>query len=143
MKSVPQRPPRARADSRRPGAPQTTPYVFLSPPDRPMIQLTPSAISHLKSISQEGESGTGLRLAVERGGCAGMQYIMRLDTPKVDDLQVTSDGALVMVDPESLIFISGSTLDYTESLNDSGFKVINPRAARTCGCGTSFETAEH
>jgi iron-sulfur cluster assembly accessory protein len=47
-----------------------------------------------------------------------------------------------MVDTESLNFISGSTLDYLETLNDSGFKIINPRAARTCGCGTSFESAE-
>jgi iron-sulfur cluster assembly protein len=108
-----------------------------------MIQLTPSAISQLKAITQDRVVGTGLRLAVERGGCAGMQYVMKMDTPREGDLQVLSDGALVMVDPESLIFISGSTLDYTESLNDSGFKVINPQAARTCGCGTSFESTGH
>jgi iron-sulfur cluster assembly accessory protein len=104
-----------------------------------MISLTSNAISHLRSITQDREVGAGLRLAVEKGGCAGMQYIMKIDLRESMDYLVEKEGITVMVDPDSLEFIKGSTLDYQDDLNDSGFRILNPRASRSCGCGTSFE----
>ena len=106
-----------------------------------MIQLTVSAISHLRSLlhSQNASPGKGLRLQIEKGGCAGLQYAMRLDDPAEGDEVISSDGVSVIVDPESAPMLSGCTLDYIDSLNDSGFKIENPNAARSCGCGTSFE----
>ncbi len=106
-----------------------------------MIHLTDTAITHLKQlISNSPPAPTvGLRLQVERGGCAGMQYAMRLDQPLDSDQIFSSGGVSLIVDTESLAFLDESTLDYVDSLHDSGFKVINPNATRSCGCGTSFE----
>ncbi len=108
-----------------------------------MISLTSSAVSHLKSlIAAKGTAAsadTGLRLRVERGGCAGMQYVMGLDESRSDDRIHSQDGVSIIVDPESLDFLQGSEIDYIDSLTDSGFKLSNPNAARSCGCGTSFE----
>ena len=106
-----------------------------------MITLTTSAVAHLKNLleSQNAAPGTGLRLQIERGGCAGMQYAMKLDQLQTDDAVVTADGVSVLIAPDSLGFLRGCTLDYFESLNDSGFKIENPNAERSCGCGTSFE----
>lgn len=106
-----------------------------------MIQLTDSAISHLKDLlqSKNASAGVGLRLQIEKGGCAGMQYAMRLDEPAEGDSRVSAGDVSVIIDPESVPYLQGCTLDYVESLNDSGFKIENPNAARSCGCGTSFE----
>lgn len=106
-----------------------------------MITLTPSAITHLKELlqSQSAAPGVGLRLQIEKGGCAGMQYAMRLDEAREGDERVTADDVSVLIDAGSAGFLRGCTLDYVESLNDSGFKIENPNAARSCGCGTSFE----
>lgn len=106
-----------------------------------MITLTTSAIEHLQELlkSQNAAPGVGLRLQIERGGCAGMQYAMRLDSPQESDEVVAEGGVSVLVGPDSVGFLRGSTLDYVESLNDSGFKIENPNAERSCGCGTSFE----
>ncbi len=106
-----------------------------------MIYLTDSAITHLRELlkSKSAEPGTGLRLQIERGGCAGMQYAMRLDRPVAGDEVFSREDVQVIVDSDSLALLNGSTLDYIDSLNDSGFRVENPQAARSCGCGTSFE----
>jgi iron-sulfur cluster assembly protein len=107
-----------------------------------MIQVTSSAVQHLNDllVAEKASPGTGLRLQVEKGGCAGMQYAMRLDGQQSGDLVIEAGDTRVFVDAESLTFLQDSTLDYVESLNDSGFKLINPNAKRTCGCGTSFES---
>ena len=106
-----------------------------------MISLTDSAISHLKASLAEKPSlpGYGLRLRVEKGGCAGMQYVMALDESKADDTVQTQDGVSVIIDKESLGYLRGCQIDYVDSLADTGFKLTNPNAARSCGCGTSFE----
>ncbi|MCB1100057.1 MAG: iron-sulfur cluster assembly accessory protein [Verrucomicrobiae bacterium] len=110
-----------------------------------MITLTDNAIEHLKeklasSSSEEGGTGDrGLRLLVERGGCAGMQYAMKVDTRAEGDSVFGREGVHVLVDAESLVYLSGVELDYHDDLTDSGFKINNPNAARSCGCGTSFE----
>lgn len=108
-----------------------------------MISLTSSAITHLKNlIAAKGASAsadTGLRLRVEKGGCAGMQYVMGLDESHTGDSVHSQDGVSIIVDHESLDFLRGCEIDYLDSLTDSGFKLSNPNAARSCGCGTSFE----
>jgi iron-sulfur cluster assembly accessory protein len=106
-----------------------------------MISLTDSAITHLKSLIAEKNAapGTGLRLRVEKGGCAGMQYVMGLDQPTSEDSVLTQEGVTIIIDHDSLGFLRGSQIDYTDSLADSGFKLTNPNATRSCGCGTSFE----
>ena len=106
-----------------------------------MITATESAVKHLRQLleSRVTEEGTGLRLLVKRGGCAGMEYAMKLDLPAQQDQIFDQDGVRLIVDPESMGFLDGSRIDYTESLADTGFKVENPQAARSCGCGSSFE----
>jgi iron-sulfur cluster assembly accessory protein len=106
-----------------------------------MISLTDSAVRHLKTSLAEKSSvaGYGLRLRVEKGGCAGMQYVMQFDHAAASDQVHTREGVSVIIDLESLKYLQNCELDYEDSLNDSGFKLRNPNAARSCGCGTSFE----
>lgn len=106
-----------------------------------MIRVTDSAAVQLRELLSEKEAGAGLRLMVEKGGCAGLQYAMRVDISRDGDAVVEKDGSRVLVDAASAVYLSGSELDYVNSLNDSGFKISNPNAARSCGCGTSFEPA--
>ncbi len=108
-----------------------------------MITVTDSAIRHLQAlVAEKGEPGKGLRILVEHGGCAGMQYGMGLDEPKEGDALLERDGVRVMIDPESLGYLKGSTIDYCDDLTGTGFRIQNPNAARSCGCGTSFETSQ-
>ena len=106
-----------------------------------MITATESAVKHLRALleSRPPEEGTGLRLMVKKGGCAGMEYAMKLDMPGQRDQVFDQEGVKLIVDPESMGFLDGSQIDYSDSLADAGFKVLNPQAARSCGCGSSFE----
>ena len=104
-----------------------------------MINLTDNAANALLELIATKGSGEGLRLAVEKGGCAGMQYVMNLDAQRDDDFVATRLDAKIFVDPDSLQYLKGCTLDYVDSLAGAGFRIHNPRAARSCGCGTSFE----
>ena len=109
-----------------------------------MITLTDNAVEHLKGklAATSRDSGeAGLRLLVERGGCAGMQYAMKIDSRADGDSEFGREGVRIFVDAESLVYLSGVELDYNDDLTDSGFKIVNPNAARSCGCGTSFEPA--
>ena len=103
-----------------------------------MIQITDEAARHLSKMAAE-KGAPGLRLAVEKGGCAGLQYAMSLEGPREGDEIVRKNGALVAVDPGSLGHLTGCTIDYTDGLTGTGFRIINPGAGRSCGCGTSFE----
>ncbi len=85
-------------------------------------------------------AGAGLRIFVENGGCSGMQYGMSFDQPKADDEMSERDGVRVLVDAASAAFLRGSVVDYEDSLTGTGFRIQNPNARRTCGCGTSFRT---
>lgn len=106
-----------------------------------MLSLTDNAARHLHLLLQEKNlsTGAGLRIKVEKGGCAGWQYTMKVDQASDTDRIFTHLGVSLIVDAESLSFLSNSTIDYVDALNDSGFRVENPNAARNCGCGTSFE----
>ena len=107
-----------------------------------MITITEAAARQLQAlVAEKGEPTKGLRIFVEKGGCAGLQYGMTLDEVADGDSVSVRDGVKVIVDPESAEFITGSTLDYADDLAGSGFRLQNPKAARSCGCGTSFEPA--
>jgi len=104
----------------------------------PLI-LTPSAAKRIALISQKQSRPAILRLAVEGGGCSGFQYKFDLaDSPDADDSVSETDGVKLVVDSVSLDLISGSTVDFVESLGGAAFKVENPQAAAGCGCGASF-----
>jgi iron-sulfur cluster assembly accessory protein len=106
-----------------------------------MITLTPTAVSQLGKLlaSKAKSSRSGLRLAVRRGGCAGWQYEMNVADPEPGDEVVESGEARVIVAGDSIDRLRGCEIDYSDDLTDAGFKIINPQAARSCGCGTSFE----
>ena len=105
-----------------------------------MIQLTEQAAKHLRELAAE-KGSPGLRLAVEKGGCAGLQYAMSLGGPQPGDEVMERDGAVVAIDPDSTSHLEGCTIDYSDGLTGAGFRILNPQASRSCGCGTSFEPA--
>ena len=106
-----------------------------------MINVTDSAVKQLQALLREkaADAGKGLRIFVESGGCAGLQYGMNLDEPKEGDEIIEREGVKVIIDAESAGYLHGSTIDYTDGLSGAGFKINNPNAVRSCGCGTSFE----
>lgn len=106
-----------------------------------MITLTENAAIHLRQLlTAKGASDlAGLRIRVEKGGCAGWQYTMQVDIPRNEDHVYGCLGVRLIVDTESLALLNNSQIDYLDQLNDSGFRVNNPNASRNCGCGTSFE----
>ncbi len=109
-----------------------------------MITVTDSAVKQLQTLLSETpeSSGKGLRIFVEAGGCAGMQYGMALDHGKEGDEIIERESVRVLVDSFSFKYLDGSTIDFTDELAGAGFRIRNPNASRSCGCGTSFETAE-
>lgn len=109
-----------------------------------MITVTEKARTELKALleSKDAPEGSGLRLGVERGGCAGLAYTMRIGETQVGDEVINLKGTYFIVAADSLDFLRGCTVDFTDDLSDRGFKIFNPNAARSCGCGTSFEPEE-
>jgi iron-sulfur cluster assembly accessory protein len=109
-------------------------------PELPGVNLTPKALEAVrKMIAKEGLSADqGLRISVVGGGCSGFQYSLGFDGRKEGDTLTVLDGVNVFVDEISLPYIAGTTLDYVEGLHNAGFRFDNPRASRTCGCGSSF-----
>ena len=105
-----------------------------------MITLTDTATSKVKElITQEGEDGLMLRVAVRPGGCSGFSYEMFFDSEREDDdLTVDYSGVTVVVDPSSAQLLDGASLDFKDGLQGAGFAINNPNAERTCGCGQSF-----
>jgi iron-sulfur cluster assembly accessory protein len=106
----------------------------------PDVQLTPTAIDMVRKMRAKEGLGAehGMRIGVVGGGCSGFQYSLKFDTKQEDDRVTDFDGVLVLVDEISLPYIAGTTLDYVEGLHGAGFRFDNPRASRTCGCGSSF-----
>ncbi len=104
-----------------------------------MITLTPAAIEEVRRmIEKEKKENTGLRVFVKGGGCSGLSYGLNFDAKKTGDHDFEFEDLHVYVDPKSYLYLDGTTLDYTDSLQDKGFKFINPKANKTCGCGESF-----
>lgn len=108
-----------------------------------MMTLTARAAEELGKLlaSRASSPDAGLRLAVRRGGCAGWQYEMKVANPQPGDVVVASGEARLIIAADSIERLRGCEIDYSDDLTDAGFKVHNPNAARSCGCGTSFETA--
>ncbi len=106
-----------------------------------LIKVLPAAADRLSGLLQkQGRADNGaLRIAVVGGGCSGLQYKMDLvDGPRDRDILVPTGGVRVVIDPKSALFVSGSELDYSDDLQQGGFKVKNPNAVVTCSCGESF-----
>ena len=106
-----------------------------------MITITPKATEELGKLlaSRATSPQSGLRLAVRRGGCAGWQYEMGVADPEAGDAIIESGRARVIVAADSFERLRGCEIDFSDDLTDAGFKIHNPQAARSCGCGTSFE----
>jgi iron-sulfur cluster assembly protein len=110
-----------------------------------MVNLTDIAAEKVREFmnGQNAESAAvGLRVGVRGGGCSGFQYALALDEKREDDHVFDSSGIRVLVDPASLRYVEGSTVDFTESFMGSGFEVSNPNVVSSCGCGSSFRVAE-
>lgn len=84
------------------------------------------------------EGGRLLRVLIETGGCSGFQYGMSFDEAKADDTRFESEGVQIVIDPTSLAYMNGSTIDFDDGLQGKGFEIKNPNAQSTCGCGKSF-----
>jgi iron-sulfur cluster assembly accessory protein len=121
-------------------AEQTAPAQPVDAASLPDVKLTPKAIEMVRKMqTKEGlGAGHGMRIGVVGGGCSGFQYSLNFDTQKEGDRVTDFGGVIVLVDEISLPYIAGTTLDYVEGLHGAGFRFDNPRASRTCGCGSSF-----
>ena len=108
--------------------------------DERLVRLTENAAAKVSGLlGKQGRPDGVLRVAVVGGGCSGLQYKMDLqDRPQNRDILVESGGVKVVVDPKSALYVTGSELDYVDSLTEGGFKVHNPNAATSCSCGESF-----
>ena len=103
------------------------------------VSITDRAAQRITElVLDENREGQGLRLKVVGGGCSGLQYKMDLDSERAGDRLFEKDGAKVLVDMKSLLYLSGTELDYKEGLMESGFVLQNPNVKRSCGCGASF-----
>ncbi len=105
-----------------------------------MITLTDQAALKVKElIDAEGDAALALRVAVKSGGCSGFKYDMFFDSDiNADDQQVDFNGVRVVMDAESAQLLTGASLDFADGLQEQGFKISNPNAQRSCGCGKSF-----
>ena len=108
-----------------------------------LVTLTPAAAAKVRQL-MEGESDVSvLRVAIEGGGCSGFQYGLGFDRGAVEgDHEYEVEGVRVVVDPFSAPYLRGATVDYLETIQESGFKIENPNAVSSCGCGHSFQVAD-
>ncbi len=102
-----------------------------------MITLTENAAKKIKLLILEKEE-TGIRAAVQGGGCSGFTYHLKFDNQNKKDKVIKDHGVNIYVDPKSFLYLMGTEIDFVDDLNQSGFKFVNPNAKRTCGCGESF-----
>lgn len=103
------------------------------------VSITDRAAEKIKEIlTAEKRDGQALRVKVVGGGCSGLQYKLDFDTQRAGDRIFEKEGAKVLVDMKSLLYVNGTELDYKEELMESGFVFQNPNVKRACGCGASF-----
>ena len=122
--------------------PQVAPQA--PPQAEPLVVLSEAAAGRLQDlVAAEANPNIGLRVYVYSGGCSGFRYGMMLeDQPSSEDVTVESRGIKVYVDRNSTQYLTGSEIDYLDTLMGAGFTVNNPNAVAACGCGSSFRTAE-
>jgi iron-sulfur cluster assembly accessory protein len=103
------------------------------------VTISERAAKRIGEILKSEGNGAMLRISVEGGGCSGFQYKFDIDRARADDdIMIARDSALVLVDPTSVNFLSGSEVDFVDDLIGASFRVNNPNATASCGCGTSF-----
>ena len=103
------------------------------------ITVSERAAKRIGEILKGEPAGTMLRVSVEGGGCSGFQYKFDMERAKAaDDLVISRDNAVVLIDPRSVNYMAGSEIDFVDDLIGASFKVNNPKAKASCGCGTSF-----
>lgn len=106
-----------------------------------MIEVTTEAAQRIKGLlSEDGKAEThSLRMKVVGGGCSGLQYQLSFDdVVRENDTEIEVEGVRVIVDEKSALYLVGTRLDFVDTLQESGFKIENPNASNTCGCGQSF-----
>lgn len=108
-----------------------------------ILTATPAALDKIRGLMAERSlTGHGLRVFVAGGGCSGMQYGMAFEgNPRPDDHVIEIDGVTLIVDPISVGYIGGANIDFVDSLMGGGFRIDNPNAVSSCGCGHSFRTS--
>jgi iron-sulfur cluster assembly accessory protein len=112
-------------------------------PGETLIALTPTAAAKVRELlAEEGDETLVLRVAIQGGGCSGFQYGLGFDNVAEGDVQLDLEGVPVVVDPFSAPYLRGTTIDFLNSIEESGFKIDNPNATASCGCGHSFTVAE-
>jgi iron-sulfur cluster assembly protein len=119
--------------------------AIIEHPTDTLITITPLAAAKIKQLMADEPDGETLvlRVAIEGGGCSGFQYGLGFDAGSADgDIEMEVDGVRVVVDPFSAPYLQGSTVDFLNSIQESGFKIENPNAVASCGCGHSFTVAE-
>ena len=103
------------------------------------ITVTERAARRIGEILRGEPAGTMLRVSVEGGGCSGFQYRFDMDSAQAaDDLVIQRDGATVLIDQTSVGYLAGSEIDFVDDLIGASFRINNPQATASCGCGTSF-----
>src|SRR3977135_3177589 len=108
-----------------------------------LVSLTPAAATKIKQLIESESDGSVLRVAIEGGGCSGFQYGLGFDRGAVEgDHEYESEGVRVVVDQFSAPYLRGASVDYLETIQESGFKIDNPNAVSSCGCGHSFQVAD-
>lgn len=127
-----------------PGQGYTTGDMETTIQAEPVVILTESAATEVKAKLAADPTGAvkGLRLYVEKGGCSGLQYGMTFDEKRAGDLENSFYGVPVLVDSFSADYVRGSVIDFSDALTGGGFKITNPRAAQSCGCGRSFDPGQ-
>eukprot|EP01037_Dinobryon_pediforme_P006363 gene6363-6430_t len=104
-----------------------------------LVGLSARAAKRINAILASEQQGAMLRISVNGGGCSGFQYAFEITTEKLDDdLEVSRDGATLLIDAVSLDYVRGSEVDFVDDLIGQSFKIHNPNAIASCGCGTSF-----
>lgn len=104
------------------------------------VTLTDSLVARIKTLrDRQGDPNLMLRVAVNGGGCQGFEYVFSFDHGRADDDRMfEKDGVTVLIDEMSLELLAGATIDFTDDLTGAAFKIKNPNAKSSCGCGTSF-----
>jgi len=137
---VSQTPPGAREPVR-----YHEPVAIVEHPTETLITITPGAATKIRELLAEEPDGNALvlRVAIQGGGCSGFQYGLGFDSGAAEgDIELELEGVPVVVDPFSAPYLRGTTIDFLNTIQESGFKIDNPNATASCGCGHSFTVAE-